>query len=160
MYIGGIMKIIYRITETLNKAKNAFKRYPLVMALIILSALCFIVVIAKDQSFMGGIKGEFSSAIRFAYFFMLATVMAMFVSLFFEGLSQSAKTQENINRNKLIKISVTILSTIFLLGIGKTVLFSDPTLFEFENKYIYFGLLLGLTSGCFFDKNYFIIQIS
>ncbi|SUB74490.1 DUF4153 domain-containing protein [Peptoniphilus indolicus] len=149
------MKIIYRITETLNKAKNAFKRYPLVMALIILSALCFIVVIAKDQSFMGGIKGEFSSAIRFAYFFMLAAVMAMFVSLFFEGLSQSAKTQENINRNKLIKISVTILSTIFLLGIGKTVLFSDPTLFEFENKYIYFGLLLGLTSGCFFAAKLF-----
>lgn len=149
------MKIIYRITETLNKAKIAFKRYPLVMALIILSALCFIVVIAKNQLFMGGIKGEFSSAIRFAYFFMLAAVMAMFVSLFFEGLSQSAKTQENINRNKLIKISVIILSTIFLLGIGKAVLFSDPTLFEFENKYIYFGLLLGFTSGCFFAAKLF-----
>lgn len=149
------MKLIYRITETLNRAKNAFKRYPIVMAFIIISALSFIVVIAKDQSFLGSAKNEFTNPARFAYFFLLAAVMTMFVSLFFEGLSQSAKNQENINRNKLIKISVIIVSTIFLIGIGKATLFSDITLLEFENKYIYFGLIFGLVCGCFFAAKLF-----
>lgn len=150
------MKLLYKITETFNSTKNAFKRYPRVMSLIILAAISFIIVIKNGKSVFGFTEqGNSLMAVKMGYIFVLSSVLDLFISLFFEGLSQSAKNQENIRRNQLIKIIVTIVSILVLISIGQTVLLSDRSLFEYENGYIYFGVLLSLVTGCFFIAKVF-----
>lgn len=149
------MKLLYKITETFNRAKSAIKRYPIVMILITLAAISFIIAVIKDQPLIDKVADKDLSEIRFGYFFTLASVVILFLNLFFEGLSQSAKTQENLSRNRLIKIIISIVVILGLISIAQSVLFRDRILFSYENGYIYFGLLLTSIIGCFFAAKIF-----
>lgn len=144
------MKLIFNIKKTLNNTKTSFKRFSLGMTASFLSALFFILGVYSES--MNGYNGNYT---KNGFLFLLATFCFVFIDLFLEGLKGIVKNEEDLQKYKLIKIVLTILSILIIYGIKENMLGVEEALFSYDNKYKYFGLLLFFIISSFYIAKLF-----
>lgn len=144
------MKLIFNIKKTLNNTKTSFKRFPVGMISSFLSALFFILGVYSER--MSGYNGNNT---KNGFLFLIATFCFVFIDLFLEGLKGIVKNEEDLQKYKLIKIVLIILSVPILYGIKENMLGFEEALFSYDNSYKYFGLLLFFIIASFFIAKLF-----
>lgn len=148
------MKLLNNVKGTLNSTKNSFKRFPSAMAFSILTALFFIIhenICQKN----GYTKSADDPYQKYAFLFLIATVIFLDIKIFLEGLKMTLKDKEGLKKYKFVKVGLYILIIPILYSVKDNMLPSDEMIFQYSNGYKYFGLLLFLIVALFYAGRIF-----
>ncbi|CDZ75152.1 hypothetical protein ING2D1G_1012 [Peptoniphilus sp. ING2-D1G] len=146
------MKILYKIINTLTKSKSAYKRFPISMFLIILTAVFFILAVYSDTQYFSYdmLKGNDKNYLVWGFMFLFVTVSSIFMKLTFEAFRASAKDSEELSKYKYLGGFLLLLNLIIIYGVYNKLFIQDEILFSYDSKYVYWGMFLFLCVGCFY----------
>lgn len=137
--------ILKAVFQKLSNTKSAFKRFSIPMVLSILCALFFSMSLDFKSSDLSNIR-----YMRMGYFFFLGIFLYTFVMLFERSLKNIGANNEELKKNKLLRIFIYISTIPIMYGVYGIIYSEGSSFFEYEDKYIYFGLLLSLIVGISF----------
>ncbi|WP_138159365.1 DUF4153 domain-containing protein [Peptoniphilus catoniae] len=146
------MKIFTRISNMINKTKSVYKRFPFSMVFICISAVFFIIDVINSNKtpVMTPVADSSIDYMGYGYMTFMLTVMALFLNLFAEALRGSAKDKEELKRFKYIHLGAFFFLAITFYGVYNKVINPGESLFSYDAKYVYFGVLVALIFACMY----------